>query len=260
MSAYCYTGVIMRDIVPLLSFVDLYALTHTCKSLRHAIDDASDVWTALLSRMYHKTDVPPRPNAVAKRCFLALLPNVCWACWRFDRSILAIESERHSSVRHHMCTRCVVELGLHRARAPERARRIYHLTDELMERDGMMRRNSAENRPVYALSDDVERLRRDADAPLRPMPAVPYICRRVLTSVRRSRPASVHVAYVKNCVCGVALSTHEAIQCRLNMCEACCDQRVHVVRRCRYHRLADTFPRERDERLRRKRRRSSEFH
>ena len=79
MSSFQYSAVVYENIVPHLHFSDVFALTHTCKPLRHHIDVRTRYWYDAYTRLFGNLDERTE-NALAKRLFLVHMQRMCWAC------------------------------------------------------------------------------------------------------------------------------------------------------------------------------------
>jgi hypothetical protein len=235
----------MQNIVPRLLFTDVYALTHTCWSLRIAIDGRSTYWADMMAARLPLSVVsliPDFDNSLAKRLLLASIPNFCWACWRFSNDPVSVQAQVGSAERHTLCRVCVEFTN----QAPPRlgiARTCRYLID-LPPFDATTISENVRRPPrsTLYLYDDIVCLGLGENMRLRPLSAgVPYICQKAVVTAttaavgKRRRPACVDTPYSNRCRCGVSLSTHEAIQCRLNMCVGCCKAVLRYVMKCQLH-------------------------
>jgi len=121
---YVHGSVVVEHIVPLLTFADVYALTHTCKTMRRLVD-SSTYWIEFLEQMHYQhvaLDPMPRvfrlpspllarasmlsraPPGVQKRLALVSLRHVCFACLRSTHPMNTIVGVGET---HRLCSMCV---------------------------------------------------------------------------------------------------------------------------------------------------------
>lgn len=223
MYSYVYTTIIIDYIVPLLRFNDVYTLTHTCTSLRQAIDWHSTLWKDVCQQLSIATH-PNYSNLLAKRLLLAHMPRVCWACWRPREALSMV---RDANWREH--TLCIDCLPVTRdlTGVPKRLRDTVRRVRRVV--------YGIEAKNTYYIHADVNQMldARSRNLPLLELPPVPYMMHGRL-AVRRHGAAEM-VVYSNECVCGVQLASHEALMCRYNSCRKCC-LAIRSPIPCRRHR------------------------